>query len=162
MRFRQATVCLAGLVAAMLLATPLATAPDSLGTASASTNTTLAAQEMAAMPLAFTENRGQWNDSVLFRTSAGGATVWFRRDGIYYKFDQRAPRGDTTARDPMRMRGRKDPIAGGTEPFMASAVEPDSIEMVMVKAAFVQANPAVEITGENRLAYRCSYFLAGC
>ena len=41
---------------------------------------------MASMPLAFTENRGQWNEKALFKADAGGATFWFCGDEIAYVF----------------------------------------------------------------------------
>ena len=34
-------------------------------------------RNIASMPLAFTENQGQWDECVLFRANAGGATMWF-------------------------------------------------------------------------------------
>jgi hypothetical protein len=45
----------------------------------------------ASMPLAFTENQGQWPDSILFRANAGGATMWFTKNGAHYQFSRRIP-----------------------------------------------------------------------
>ncbi len=36
-------------------------------------------------PLAFTGNKGQWDERVKFRGNAGGAAMWFTTDGIYYR-----------------------------------------------------------------------------
>lgn len=47
---------------------------------------------LASMPLAFTENQGQWDARVLYRANAGGATMWFTKDGAYYQFTHRVPR----------------------------------------------------------------------
>jgi len=44
---------------------------------------------LASMPLAFTENHGQWDAQVLFRANAGGATIWFTKSGAYYQFTRR-------------------------------------------------------------------------
>ena len=44
---------------------------------------------LASMPLAFTENQGQWDEQVLFRANAGGATMWFTKSGAYYQFTRR-------------------------------------------------------------------------
>ncbi|MBI3872547.1 MAG: SBBP repeat-containing protein [candidate division Zixibacteria bacterium] len=160
MRFRLATVCFAVLAAAMVLAVPLATARDSSGIVRASADPTVIQQQLAAMPLAFTENRGQWDDRVLFRTSAGGATVWFCRDGIYYQFIHHVSNDET---DPGDLLGLRRGLRPRSLEDLSSAAAPhakeNSVETVVVKAAFVQANPAVEITGENPLAYRCNYFL---
>jgi hypothetical protein len=38
---------------------------------------------LASMPLAFTQNQGQWAYSILFRANAGGATTWFSKGGAY-------------------------------------------------------------------------------
>ncbi len=38
------------------------------------------------MLLAFTKNMGQWDERVLFRANAGGATMWFTKEGVAYKF----------------------------------------------------------------------------
>ncbi len=46
-------------------------------------------QSLSKMPLAYTKNMGQWDDRVLFRTTSGGATMWFTKDGITYQFIRR-------------------------------------------------------------------------
>ena len=45
-------------------------------------------RNIASMPLAFTENQGQWDEQVLFRANAGGATMWFTQGGAYCQFTQ--------------------------------------------------------------------------
>src|SRR3989304_2931133 len=96
MRFRLVVTCVAVFVAVMLTTVPVALAPQNNGQANASTDNALVVQQMAAMPLAFTENRGQWDERVRFRASAGGTTLWFCRDGITYQFTHRGP-GPATA-----------------------------------------------------------------
>ncbi len=49
----------------------------------------LVTQQMGQMPLAFTKNEGQWDEQALFRANAGGATMWFTREGTYYQFTRR-------------------------------------------------------------------------
>ena len=44
------------------------------------------AKRLDAMPLAFTKNMGQWDERVLFRANAGGATMWFTKEGVTYQF----------------------------------------------------------------------------
>ena len=56
----------------------------------------LAVQNMSTMPLAFTKNNGQWDDRVLFRANAGGAAMWFTREGICYQFTRRVPKVSET------------------------------------------------------------------
>ena len=52
---------------------------------------------LASMPLAFTENQGQWDEQVLFRANAGGATMWFTKSGAYYQFTRRVRVGQEPA-----------------------------------------------------------------
>ena len=49
----------------------------------------LAMQKMNMMPLSFTQNNGQWADSILFRANAFGATMWFTDFVVYYHFTLR-------------------------------------------------------------------------
>ena len=46
-------------------------------------------KNISSMPLAFTENRGQWDDKYIFRASAGGASMWFTEGGAVYRFTRR-------------------------------------------------------------------------
>ena len=58
-----------------------------------------AAQSLSQTTLAFTKNMGQWDDRVLFRVDAGGATMWFTSEGITYQFSRRIDRsGDSPSR----------------------------------------------------------------
>ena len=56
---------------------------------------------LASMPLAFTENQGQWDEQVLFRANAGGATMWFTKNGAYYQFTRRIPRHSRESGNPV-------------------------------------------------------------
>ncbi|MFQ6007590.1 MAG: hypothetical protein ACE5K8_01430 [Candidatus Zixiibacteriota bacterium] len=62
---------------------------------------TTVSRNLSSMPLAFTENQGQWPDSILFRTNAGGATMWFTKNGVYYQFT-RAPSSIEAAHEDIR------------------------------------------------------------
>lgn len=46
-------------------------------------------RSLSSVPPAFTANQGQWDERVLFRTNAGGATTWLTSDGAYYQFRRR-------------------------------------------------------------------------
>jgi len=81
--------------------TLLAIAVLSLGSAAAADSPTTKATVttgLASMPLAFTENQGQWDEQILFRTNAGGTTMWFNKDGAYYQFTRRI--SSTKRREP--------------------------------------------------------------
>lgn len=101
---------------------------------------------LASMPLAFTENHGQWGEKTLFRVEAGGAVFSFCQDEVAYLF-----------------------IRNGNEiadnPFMTMGEMPDrphrpryEKEALLIKAKFVGANPYAEVIGENRLSHDCNYF----
>jgi len=46
-------------------------------------------ERLGKMPLAFTENVGQWNDEALFRASTKGTRIWFSEQGVCYQFIER-------------------------------------------------------------------------
>ena len=41
------------------------------------------------LPLAFTQNIGQWPDSILYRADVGCATIWFTKNCVYRQFMHR-------------------------------------------------------------------------
>ena len=97
------------------------------------------------MPLAFTQNQGQWPDSILFRAEAGGAVMWFARDGIYYQFTRSIPPG-----------GQQTSASAFSDRF---ARQPDSCETMIIKAVFAGSNPTVAVVGEGLLDCESNYFL---
>ena len=113
-------------------------------------NQTGALNQMQDMPLAFTANRGQWPDSILYRADAGSATMWFARGGVYYQFTRRVERADR-GQSP---RGVHNPADRDALVIDAAA---GSIETILIKAAFVGSNPMVEVVGEGLLDYKCNY-----
>jgi len=136
--------------------------------------------DLASMPLAFTENQGQWPDSILYRADAGGATMWFTKDGIYYQFTRRFPVGQEPCAPDERQFSRAGlssdfrPATGGACSLVAGPKredgpallqdrfdrEPDSIETIMIKASFVGANSVPRIEGRQPMGYKCNYFIS--
>ena len=140
-------------------------------------------RNLTSMPLAFTENQGQWDEQVSFRAIAGGATMWFTKDGAVYQFTRRVPTNSVIASD-QRERGN---LMGAREaresglPVTPSAVEglsgvegphnlvpsgvegrhhqPDSIESIAIKANFVGSNPNPRMVGLGEMEYKCNYFI---
>ena len=114
-------------------------------------------RNLTSMPLAFTENQGQWDEKVRFRANAGGATMWFTSDGAYYQFTRRIAVGQEP-RDPdidsksLQEMGAP-PLAVGLDH------EPDSIETMMIKASFVGTNSHPRMVGDDIMEYKCNYFL---
>lgn len=140
-----------------------------VGVANASELTTVNSS-MASMPLAFTANQGQWPDSILFRADAGGAVMWFTRDGVYYQFTRRIDSSDVgqDPRDPdmfgsdVRTAGiltREDSVDRIPPRADGIDTDADSVEFMMVRATFVGASPNPEIVAEGLLDFKCNYFL---
>ena len=104
------------------------------------------------MPLSFTENQGQWPDSILYRATAGGATMWFTPTGAYYQFTRRIPNADDTLG-----------IVGGRRPRLPLVGiddnQLDSVEITMVKAEFVGSNLNASAMGLSEMEYKCNYFI---
>jgi len=138
----------------------IVTLPGSVGEATLSAafvppSSDAVVRQMSAMPLSFTKNEGQWDERVLFRTSAGGATIWLTRDGITYQFIRRVSREDA---DLSKRDGFPVPH-GKREGRKLSETEPESIEQAVVHARFTGANPDLQIDAEGVLDYKCNYFL---
>jgi hypothetical protein len=126
---------------------------------------------MNQMPLAFTKNMGQWDERVLFRTTAGGATMWFTKEGVTYQFTRRIDTRNGTVPAPGVVVGQDrfgpdnsgfagaPPLAVGSDPFDRLGNTRGSIEQLVLTAKFVGANPNPEVVGENMMEYKCNYFL---
>ena len=98
---------------------------------------------------AFTKNMGQWPDSILFRTNAGGATLWITTNGIWYQFIREV---EKPAPSPTTI----DPIRAMPDPFRH---EHDSIETTMIKAEFIGSSKSVEVVELEEQELKCNYFI---
>jgi hypothetical protein len=143
-----------GLIAAILCGSILA----------ASTQPTI--QSLDKMPLAFTQNNGQWDAHVLFRASAGGATMWFTKEGVTYQFTRRIQTRSGAVPAPGVGQDRfgldasgLDSRLRGNDKKSANDMEGDSIEQLVLTAKFVGANPNPDVIAEGQMEYKCNYFL---
>ncbi len=120
----------------------------------------------------FTKNMGQWPDSILYRTDAGGATLWFTSTGVIYQFTRRierpVPSGrQTSSSAPHELNGPvgRNPRgfdSGGPQLAVGSRgfdFDRDSIETMLIQASFVDANPNAVVIPEGLMEYKCNYFL---
>ncbi len=135
----------------------------------ASTDSQLAMQSLNRMPLAFRQNNGQWDSQVLFRANAGGATMWFTKEGVTYQFTRRIDRDANTLSGHPREGG--DPDSVGVAPrgypregnHMGLPIhdpdDRDSIETLVLTARFIGVNPNPEVIAEGQMEYKCNYFL---
>ncbi|MFC1475686.1 SBBP repeat-containing protein [Candidatus Zixiibacteriota bacterium] len=113
-------------------------------------------RNLSSVPLVFTENRGQWDSQVLFRTNTGGATMWFSRDGAYYHFVRRIPHAGLTSGRQMST-SAPNVIMAQRDRF---GDKPDSVEQLAIKVSLVGANPEPTVVGEEITGYKCNYFLS--
>ena|GEM_PF-1154067 len=107
----------------------------------------MASRRTGMMPISFTENRGQWVESVRFQTRAGRALIWFTSDGTYYHFMGRVPIEDRTLSGPKDM-----------APYQADH-QTDSIEHLVLKASFIGAADDAIIVGEGVTDHSHNYFI---
>jgi len=126
-----------------------AAAKDTIPRAAVTTNLSL-------LPLAFTENHGQWDKQVLFRTGAGGATMWFTKNGAWYQFARHVCALSENNLPNVTLSRPGPTLSGGVEGWLH---QPDSIETMMIKASFVGSNPNPRMIGEKILEYKCNYFI---
>jgi hypothetical protein len=102
---------------------------------------------LSAMPLSFTENRGQFGNKAMFKAEAGGATFYFCRDEVAYLFTR-----NTDQLEESLIPGSPGPENKFNHPRYKQ-------EATLIKVRFVGANPDAEIIGEDRQAHNNNYFL---
>ncbi|MCH7947167.1 MAG: SBBP repeat-containing protein, partial [candidate division Zixibacteria bacterium] len=104
---------------------------------------------LSSMPLPFTENQGQWPDSILYRASAGGATMWFTPTSVYYQF----------TRTILKQSDQTGALSADEHLYSKFKAEPDSIEITMIRAEFVGAELSPATEGIGLMDYKCNYFI---
>ena len=125
-------------------------------------NQSLTTQRLNQMPLAFTKNMGQWDDRVLFRANADGATMWFTKEGITYQFTRHVAGHSREGGDPasVGVAPRGYPREGNHMGLpLHDPDDRDSIETLVLTAKFVGANANPEVVAEGQMEYKCNYFL---
>jgi hypothetical protein len=103
---------------------------------------------LSAMPLVFTENKGQFGSKTLYKSEIGGATFYFCRDEVAYLFVR-------DSKEKIQDNSNNSSIMGKD---INSAIPRYKQEGILVKANFLGANPDVQVVGENRLGYNNNYF----
>jgi hypothetical protein len=116
-------------------------------------STAVTAERLKTMPLAFTKSTGQWDERVLFRANAGGATMWFTKEGVTYQFTRRVERSGAVS-----VPGLVNAVRP-YDPASRLSQEKDSVEQLVITAKFVGANPNPEIIAEGQMECKCIYFL---
>lgn len=108
---------------------------------------------LVSMPLAFTENQGQWDERVLFRANAGGTTMWLTENGVYYQFT-RLIRRKVPSQDDLTRYARRCRLQSGPHAHV-----PDSIEHLLFRASLISANLHPQVVGDAMLEHKCNYYL---
>lgn len=109
-------------------------------------------KNITSMPLAFTANQGQWDEKVLFRANAAGATMWFSSDGAYYQFTRTIESEDG---DPISIVDKRF----GMAPDDILDRKPKAVETMKIKANFVGSNANPVMRGIGEMDYKCNYFI---
>jgi hypothetical protein len=105
---------------------------------------------LSAMPLSFTENRGQWDEKALFKAEAGGATFFFCKDEVAYVFAR-----NTNELIDDGIPQRHDMPKGIPDKFNHPRYKKESM---VLYARFVGATADPRVIAEDRLGYNCNYF----
>jgi len=96
-----------------------------------------------AQQLQFVPNQGQWPDSILYRATVGGTTMWFSGGGAYYQFSRTIDPESTTAPNPLRTPNRSQ----------------SRTEVMLLKARFVGANAKPSVVGIEQTGGGSHYYL---
>ena len=110
-----------------------------------------------AAPAVFTMNVGQWPDSILFRASDPGVTLWITTTGVHYQIAVPASR----RADGLVPDLRQDRIDSGKDIKGRTAADSGGHEFrsCIISAGFAGDNDDRTVIGEGLLDYKCHYFL---
>lgn len=100
-------------------------------------------QALSGRPLVFTQNMGQWPDSILFNAVDGKTSFWFTRTGFYQYATEASP--GLVARG-SGMNGSKD-------------CPPSTPKSIFVKTSFMGSAGAQAVTGSSKTGHRTNYFI---
>ena len=96
----------------------------------------LTISQLGRMPLTFTENQGQWDEKVLYRSETNQSTLWFSGDGVTHHFVRSID-------------------VEGEQPTGESLL----FQSMAIKALFVGSNDNAIITSDETQTCRRNYFL---
>ncbi len=103
----------------------------------------VAFSQSSPSPICFTENLGQWDARVLFRTCTDGTTCWLTTDGLVYQL----------AGNPEYADQEHDANAHGGSAF------PAKLETTLIRATFAGSSTDTDVEGRGLLPYHFNYFL---
>ena len=105
--------------------------------------------KMSSIPLAFTENQGQWEEKTLFNAETGGVAIHFCSNEVAYLFVRDT---DELLED--------DRIGPSTSVAIPDEMNRPSYkkESMLIKVQFIGANSSPEIVGIDRMPHNNNYF----
>jgi len=98
-----------------------------------------------SLPVAFTENRGQWREQVLYRADAGGAVLWFAPEGVAMQLLGLPP---TSSATPFNQNHDESRVAA------SNRIGSDGL----ITLQFLGASSGTELSAAGPLDYKCNYF----
>lgn len=120
----------------------------SIGIAFLSSTKVSSAVDVGSLPLAFTVNQGQWDQSVRFQARADGANIWFTSEGVQYQFFR-------TAKSPLEPAESRQ----GLSSIAGEGGRTANFESMLIGARWVNANLSPAVEGVTATDYRCNYFI---
>jgi len=120
--------------------------PDA--TSAAVSQRTQGDREWKPLPLAFVENRGQWNTLAHYVARRGNLTVRAERDAIVLQLVE-----------PRHVEAEQGRFAGAPGQPTLAVVEPATRRGVVVRLAFENAASGMQIRADRLLPGYCNYFL---
>jgi len=112
----------------------------------------LVVSKLSSMPLAFTENQGQFGEKTKFRCNAMGATFYFATGEVAYLFSRQT---DERMEETMGPWTSVSDMPDSPDRFSRPRYKREGL---LVRAGFVGANPNAEVVGEGMLPHKCNYF----
>jgi len=111
-------------------------------------STTRIIENYGKIPLTFTVNEGQYAPEVKFVTRGSGCTMFFTQEGTTFLLSRETEESAAGRAATRSVVYRGDP----------SDIQPE-LENFALKVKFLNANPAPEVSGENRLPCTTNYFI---
>jgi len=104
-------------------------------------------RSLTSMPLAFTENKGQWDDRVFYRANVAGVTMWLTKGNVVCQFIRRIPFDDES-------------VDSSVNPMIYfSDHKSENVELNVIEASLIGADPNPLIAGYDMMEYKCNYFI---
>lgn len=111
--------------------------------------------KMAALPLLFRENKGQWDEKILYSGSSHSANVYFMKNELSFGFTRRVEKEETEEGEEAEMKAEVEEIQ-----YRAYHTEPKrDFEYLVWNVRFEGANPEAAMEAEGQADSKANYLL---